>query len=78
MEKVTPIQAPVQSEAVPILEDLLEKAKRGDVSEFMCLHRERGSSDELKLSYTRSDNLVRILGLIEVMKDKVLRRMRLE
>jgi hypothetical protein len=60
-------------QAIDILEELLNRARAGDITDLVCSF--ATSSNSYELCYTGTDDLISLVGHLEKMKWRMLERM---
>lgn len=75
MSKLKVIERGYSSEVVKILEDALEQARGGGISEIVLVTK---VGEEYFTLYSACDNLIQLIGHLTLINDKMIRRARQE
>mgnify|MGYP001565764407 FL=1 len=73
MAELKVLKKKYSSQAVELLTELLRDAKQGKITDLVCSY--ASGVNEYSLTYTGTDDLIRLVGHLEKMKWRMLERM---
>ena len=75
MSNLRVVEPAYSKQALELLNELLELAKRGEITEFTACYRVKDDPKGIRWAMTGCDNLQELIGTLETMKQKQFNRM---